>query len=63
MGDNTRKIAELQLQLAVLEGKEWAIKHVLGLPDISIGDGEKKWKVEVTHVGNKPKGNVVDGEK
>ena len=45
-----KKLAKLQLGMAILEGKEWAVKHALGLPDISVGGDNNKWKLEVTHV-------------
>ncbi len=62
-----RKIAELKLQLAVLNGEKWALEAVLGISktvkldfDSTI---ERKWKVEVFHTGNVPhKEGVNDGE-
>lgn len=47
--DPLLKVAEMQLKLAVLDGQPWAIKHALGMADVTVGPATEggTWTIEV----------------
>jgi len=63
--EKLKEVANLQLQLAVLNGEPWAIKQALGVADLTVGSSEGGiWEVEITNVsGNKKEADEPESDK
>jgi hypothetical protein len=60
--EQIKNLANMQLQLALLDGEKWAIEAVLGIKkglDLTVAPGENagghKWEMEIHHVDTKSK--------
>jgi hypothetical protein len=54
-------LANMQLQLALLDGEEWAIKHVLGQDAISISKDGYQWDIRIMSDRDRQKKDQDDG--
>ena len=66
--EKLKNIANIKLQIAVVNGEKWAIEAALGISQginltLNGGEDKLKWDVEIHHVGAKPNTGDTDGEK